>query len=426
MPTEQDLMQTLNQAIYDGDIRGARRAIAAGANVNGRPNDNLTFLQGAIDAGASLPMIRFLLNAGANMETKDFGHGDGREGTAIINAVASNRVDVVNELLSRGAQLNTTDAVGQGPLFYARSAEMVEVLVHNGANPNARANNGDTPLFNAAPYPEVVRALIRGGADVNEGNSLLTHYSIHPDSVRAYIAADGDINKTNDSGRTLLHETTNPEIARILIAADANKNARDDNGDTPLHRAAIEGKVEIATILLAAEADTTALNSSARTPFEEAMGEGNPNHGVLNDLFGSSVHPESQAVVDLLQAHADLQPDFFERAFGSNESDDPQIQHLVQQFQAYGIMPQVQQYNGNNPDTRVADFDKHDDDLVTPQELARVLIARDIFDLQDVGGVLNEAGVEIPDGKIDVQDLRKLFNAKNEEQTTGRDSTGRS
>ena len=85
----------------------------------------------------------------------------------------------------RGADINqqrpwASGAFSGRPLFlpamgiggaYAR--ELAEFLMANGADPNARSRDGDTPLHLAArtPTPEVLKALAAGGGDVDARNN---------------------------------------------------------------------------------------------------------------------------------------------------------------------------------------------------------------------------------------------------------------
>jgi ankyrin repeat protein len=62
-------------------------------------------------------------------------------------------LDVVKELLERGANPNLRNSAGQTPLTFAAGrgfAEIVSLLLSKGGNPNDQDDNGDTPLHRAA------------------------------------------------------------------------------------------------------------------------------------------------------------------------------------------------------------------------------------------------------------------------------------
>lgn len=76
-------------------------------------------------------------------------------------------ISTATSLLAAGADPNTT-MNGDTPLHHAESLEIAQTLLAAGANANAQDQWGNTPLHNAVnnkKNPEVVRALLTGGAD---------------------------------------------------------------------------------------------------------------------------------------------------------------------------------------------------------------------------------------------------------------------
>jgi uncharacterized protein len=87
--------------------------------------------------------------------------------TALMMAALNGRLDWAKKLLERGAQVQKP---GWSPVHYAASGPSTEVLallLDRGADLNARAPNGSTPLMMAARYgtEDSVKLLVQRGAD---------------------------------------------------------------------------------------------------------------------------------------------------------------------------------------------------------------------------------------------------------------------
>ncbi len=105
--------------------------------------------------------------------------------------------------------------------------EKVNLLLHQGVNPDARASDGGTPLMYVAlkGNTDVVKALIEKGAKVNARNS--------------------------DRCTALMEAASNGyvDVIKILLKAGANPNAIAKDGTTALKWAKIKGYDDVAVIL---------------------------------------------------------------------------------------------------------------------------------------------------------------------------------
>lgn len=145
--------------------------------------------------------------------------------------------------------------------------------------------NGRTPLHWAATTDagDIVNYLISQGADVDKQDpdgwtALHTAVSAGNDAiVRALVAAGADVNRRNDKGLTPLHyaaSKTRIEIGKFLIERGANINARDNANQLPLHRAATTGSTGFIELLLQEKSQTARLNVADRvgnTPLHLAI-----------------------------------------------------------------------------------------------------------------------------------------------------------
>lgn len=138
----------LHAASVDKELEAVNSLIAAGADVNARTRDNVTPLMSSIgspysNSGISLALIR----SGADVNIVD---SEGE--TPLWIATTNCEIEVIEELLKRGADLNF-QKTGQGftgdtPLHMAAMnglKDVVELLLRYGANPTIRNAKGETP-----------------------------------------------------------------------------------------------------------------------------------------------------------------------------------------------------------------------------------------------------------------------------------------
>ena len=124
-------------------------------------------------------------------------------------------------------------------------------------DPNARDQNGMTPLHRAA----------------SAGNAH---------NVRRYIQDGADVNARDVSGRTPLHwaadSLSGPEAVNQLLKAGADPNARDREGWTPLQQAVASDSDESVKHLLEAKASPAVADSAGRTPLHYAAANCSPEN----------------------------------------------------------------------------------------------------------------------------------------------------
>lgn len=249
------------------------------------------------------------LDAGASLSAS----GTGPYGsTALHIAAGSGHVDIVRQLLARGADPNAVSSEGLTPLLHATS-EVAPLLIEAGADVNPDAGYGTgTPLGSAVISDDLdyIRLLLNAGADPDTVVPILSHQGpLHfgatngsDEAIRLLLDAGANPNLADELGFTPLlyvvsgQDIGNPEvaieIARLLLAAgaDVNHASRADNSYawTPLMQAARNGEPELVRFLLGVEGiDLAARNTEGLTALGAAREEGFPDVVALLEAAGA-------------------------------------------------------------------------------------------------------------------------------------------
>jgi ankyrin repeat protein len=225
--------------------------------------------QNAVDAAAALADAKADLNA-----------TDPDGTTALHLAILNVHYDLATMLLRKGADPNVGDNSGMTALYAAvdmrspagmmtrpnpklvaeiDAAEMIKILLANGANPNARLkkpiigrhNNlvgdtslgdGTTPLIRAAKSNDlnILRALLDGGADPTltlKDRTTTAMIATSLDAIKLLVERGVDVNAFNTNGQTILHNAAgrgaNP-IIQYVVEKGARLDRKDKQGRTPL------------------------------------------------------------------------------------------------------------------------------------------------------------------------------------------------
>jgi ankyrin repeat protein len=156
-------------------------------------------------------------------------------------------MEIVRQLLARGAWIHAFDKEGRTAFFYTNSyerasqdAEILKLLIEKGADVNAATTLGFTALMRAVEMStrEIVQSLLDRGAAVNardkQGNTPLlaglTQHYYQPDIVRLLVDRGADVNAARSDGLTPLLAAGEPDFIRILIAHGADINALTRSG----------------------------------------------------------------------------------------------------------------------------------------------------------------------------------------------------
>lgn len=172
-------------------------------------------------------------------------------------------------LLEAGADVNGPTRFGETPVFFARG-EVLETLLTAGADASIIGTYGQSALLNYHPAEEV-RMLLEAGANphaVHIGNHTPLHHAVDAGSVAIYAELGLDVNARDVLGCTPLFYTHKFGVAKALLNAGADPCAVSHEGTTALHTCI---KPEIAELLLAVGAHVNAEDKYGRTPLDCAL-----------------------------------------------------------------------------------------------------------------------------------------------------------
>lgn len=245
------------------------------------------------DGGDSLDMISRLVNTRRDINEL----GGPTHAPAISFAVCKRKPQILKHLLQCGALPNIVDNVGQAPIWYAAHmgfADCMEILLQYGADVNA----GDpTALMAAATegHVDIVAELLKRGANTEVANENLNtslHMAIvkrHVKTARVLIAGGANVHARTIHGMTPLLLAINFDVNDIildLLQAGARVNEQDNELRTPVMTAAARGNVISVQLLLDAGADPDIISNHGASAFIAAKHEGHDE--VYRVLLGRS------------------------------------------------------------------------------------------------------------------------------------------
>ncbi len=180
-----------------------------------------------------LPIVQYLLSKGADVNARD----TESKGTALLNAVTREHVEVVKALIAAKANIgvrNMFDFNAFTTAVAAGNEQIASMLLEAGAKPDEGAS-GLTPLAFAVASgnTKMMRFLVAHGADVNHGaksgeqTALISAIlGAQIEAVKTLIELKANVNAAMKDGTTplkLARKGDQEEIVALLVAAGAKK-----------------------------------------------------------------------------------------------------------------------------------------------------------------------------------------------------------
>jgi ankyrin repeat protein len=219
-----------------GDLAKVKALVEKGADVNAKSTLGRTPLLVAVAQRDSFAIATYLIGHGADVNARD-NSGDfitrGSGSTALMLAVRSGDNRTVEQLMAKGVDVNVAMTTGGTALTEAvsvRNVEAVRMLIEHGTKVNLVFGPIQmTPLIWASfqECPEIVRMLIKAGAEVNAKDAL---------GSTALVWAS-------------MSERDDAETVAALLGAGAAVNVKTAMGETPLTWAKRRGATEIVHLL---------------------------------------------------------------------------------------------------------------------------------------------------------------------------------
>jgi ankyrin repeat protein len=199
---------------------------------------DLTPLHMAV-ARSNREVVELLLTYSADVNARDINNR-----TPLHRAVVFGHKDVAELLLANNADVNVKDNNGSTPLHLAADAgekDVAELLLTNKADISAKDNDGNTPLHWAEHLRgwNVLRDPISvlSCKEVEKSLNLVVDTG-HKDVLELLLNNKADINAKNNQGETPLHFAVKSgfrNLAKLLLVHNADVNAKNNQGETPLH-----------------------------------------------------------------------------------------------------------------------------------------------------------------------------------------------
>ena len=305
--------EELLHACRHDDVGSVRSILAKGHDPDAT-NDDLEWSGLHIAASRGnweLASVLLDHSADINLETLD-------TMTALTIATKHGHTEFVVQLLGwPSVDIHHDNFSGLQAIHYASEAgnlQLLELIVASGADIDAMANDGSTPLMFAVQggSRDCVSFLLDKNAnrkltkDNQWGVLHVAAFNRAHDILNCILQGHPDeVNSANKDGDTALHLAVSSGYMRtveLLLDANANVECKNRQGWSPLHMACHSGYTELAKVLLQRQADIESPTNAFHTPLYLACQAGNNDCVSLLITHNASVNTTGKHAMTPLHA----------------------------------------------------------------------------------------------------------------------------
>ncbi|CAM9647184.1 unnamed protein product [Lampetra planeri] len=286
------LPQGLLACVEENNVAGLLVLLESCSSVDERNEIGQTVLMLAAEQG-SLEIVQELLKRGANCNLED-----DDSWTALISASKEGHLDIVRELIQNNADIEHREMGGWTALMWAAykgRTDVARLLLDHKANPNVAGQFSMYPVTWAAGrgHNEIVNMLLNAGSKSNCCDKYGTTPLIwaarkgHLESVQLLLQHSADVNQVGANSMTALIAAVRggfESVVEELLTKEPDVNLTDKDGNSALMIAAKEGKTEIARDLLDAGAYVNTPDRHGDTVLIWAVKGGHPD--IVRALVG--------------------------------------------------------------------------------------------------------------------------------------------
>ena len=214
-----------------------------------------------------LPASISLVDGKVVKGTSKYGIGINKNDHSLLDVAKRGQLENVKGLIGNGADVHEENADKRGGQFITHNEDsitalmgasekgdfkMVQALLADGADVNAKNKDGETALMYASGegHLEVVQLLLANGADVN---------------AKTYPYNGPHIMPRGTGWTALMMGSGQFKVVQLLLANGADVNAKNSRGETALFMASVGGRLEVVQLLLANKADVNAKRDGCET-----------------------------------------------------------------------------------------------------------------------------------------------------------------